>query len=167
MRYISCPVSPMGSPHLNSRSQRHASGRLSPSPISSPIATSGASTPLTGGNGAIPFSQSKQGVREPDGFTCLSKCKSDMYLSGTICHERKLNLLAGMQQGPQKVWERVASETDILSAQFGRLRHVHLWDPHEKQPDRVLLPSLRDQMKLKPSQNPSSRLPTHDSAKAT
>ncbi|XP_042474442.1 mitogen-activated protein kinase kinase kinase YODA-like [Zingiber officinale] len=164
MRYISCPVSPMGSPHLNSSSQRYVSGRMSPSPISSPIATSGASTPLTGGNGAIPFSQSKQGGREPDGFNRLSKCKSDVYLSGTICHERKLNLLAGMQQGPQNVWERVASEADIRSAQFGRLRQVNLRDPHEKQHDHVLLRSVRDQMKLKPSQSPSSSgIPTHDS----
>ncbi|XP_042409024.1 mitogen-activated protein kinase kinase kinase YODA-like isoform X1 [Zingiber officinale] len=159
IRYLSCPVSPMGSPHLNSRSPCHARGRMSPSPISSPIATSGASTPLTGGNGAIPFSQSTQHVSDPDGFTSLSKCKTDIYLSGTTYHEQKLNLLAGMQQGSLKVWERKTSKTDILSTQFGRLRHGNLRDLHKKQSDRLPPQSLRDQMKLKPSQNPSSGLP--------
>ncbi|RLM73112.1 mitogen-activated protein kinase kinase kinase YODA-like [Panicum miliaceum] len=52
---ISCPVSPCGSPLLKSRSPQHTSGRMSPSPISSPRTTSGTSTPLSGGNGAIPF----------------------------------------------------------------------------------------------------------------
>ncbi|KAG6497863.1 hypothetical protein ZIOFF_045769 [Zingiber officinale] len=159
IRYLSCPVSPMGSPHLNSRSPCHARGRMSPSPISSPIATSGASTPLTGGNGAIPFSQATQHVSDPDGFTSLSKCKTDLYLSGTTYHEQKLNLLAGMQQGSLKVWERKTSKTDILSTQFGRLRHGNLRDLHKKQSDRLPPQSLRDQRKLKPSQNPSSGLP--------
>jgi len=54
-RNISCPVSPIGSPLLNPRSPQHLNGRLSPSPISSPITMSGSSTPLSGGTGAIPF----------------------------------------------------------------------------------------------------------------
>lgn len=56
-RNISCPVSPIGSPLLRSRSPHQRSGRLSPSPIFSHQTASGASTPLTGsGSGAIPFS---------------------------------------------------------------------------------------------------------------
>ncbi|XP_051143165.1 mitogen-activated protein kinase kinase kinase YODA-like [Andrographis paniculata] len=54
-RNISCPVSPIGSPLLQPRSPQNPSGRMSPSPISSPHATSGASTPLTGCIGAIPL----------------------------------------------------------------------------------------------------------------
>ncbi|XP_024969926.1 mitogen-activated protein kinase kinase kinase YODA-like [Cynara cardunculus var. scolymus] len=54
-RNISCPVSPIGSPLLHSRSPQHINGRMSPSPISSPRTTSGASTPLTSGGGSIPF----------------------------------------------------------------------------------------------------------------
>ncbi|KAL0324274.1 UNVERIFIED_CONTAM: Mitogen-activated protein kinase kinase kinase YODA [Sesamum calycinum] len=54
-RNISCPVSPMGSPLSRSRSPQQMNGRLSPSPISSPRATSGASTPPSGGNiGTLP-----------------------------------------------------------------------------------------------------------------
>ncbi|KAF3448581.1 hypothetical protein FNV43_RR09294 [Rhamnella rubrinervis] len=49
-RNISCPVSPIGSPLIHSRSPQHMSGRMSPSPISSPLASSGSSTPLTGGS---------------------------------------------------------------------------------------------------------------------
>ncbi|CAN6461638.1 unnamed protein product [Victoria cruziana] len=53
--FMSLPVSPTGSPHLQSRSPHHVSGRMSPASISSPLTMSGSSTPLTGGNGAIPF----------------------------------------------------------------------------------------------------------------
>ncbi|XP_076886738.1 mitogen-activated protein kinase kinase kinase YODA-like isoform X2 [Bidens hawaiensis] len=51
-RNISCPVSPIGSPLLHSRSPQHLNGRMSPSPICSPRTTSGASTPLTNINGS-------------------------------------------------------------------------------------------------------------------
>ncbi|KAL4574814.1 hypothetical protein LXL04_021652 [Taraxacum kok-saghyz] len=64
-RNISCPVSPIGSPLLHSRSpqQQHMNGRMSPSPISSPRTTSGASTPPTnpGGN-KIQFHHVNQSV---------------------------------------------------------------------------------------------------------
>ncbi|KAI4315429.1 hypothetical protein L6164_028241 [Bauhinia variegata] len=53
-RNISGPVSPSASPLLHSRAA-HTSGRMSPSPISSPRTASGSSTPLTGCSGAIPF----------------------------------------------------------------------------------------------------------------
>ncbi|KAK6137405.1 hypothetical protein DH2020_028828 [Rehmannia glutinosa] len=50
-RNISCPVSPLGSPHLShSRSPHRINGRLSPSPISSPRPASDASTPPPGPN---------------------------------------------------------------------------------------------------------------------
>ncbi|KAM7504779.1 hypothetical protein LguiB_003683 [Lonicera macranthoides] len=54
-RNVSCPVSPIGSPLLHPRSPQHSNGRMSPSPISSPRTTSGSSSPLTSGSGAIPF----------------------------------------------------------------------------------------------------------------
>lgn len=54
-RNVSCPVSPIGSPLLHPRSPQHVNGRMSPSPISSPRTTSGSSSPLTSGSGAIPF----------------------------------------------------------------------------------------------------------------
>lgn len=62
-RNISCPVSPIGSPLLHSRSPQHLNGRMSPSPISSPRTTSGASTPPTNGGGhKIPFHHVNQSV---------------------------------------------------------------------------------------------------------
>ncbi|KAL6581500.1 hypothetical protein OROMI_007423 [Orobanche minor] len=64
---ISCPVSPIGSPLLRPRSPQYLSGRMSPSPISSPRATSGSSTPLTS---AIPF-HNQQPVLLQDGFPNL------------------------------------------------------------------------------------------------
>lgn len=72
-RNLSCPVSPIGSPHLHPRSPQHLSGRMSPSPISSPHTASGSSTPLTGGgNGAIPFHHQQQhpiiSPRSPNNF---------------------------------------------------------------------------------------------------
>ncbi|XP_010533654.1 PREDICTED: mitogen-activated protein kinase kinase kinase YODA isoform X2 [Tarenaya hassleriana] len=54
-RNMSCPISPIGSPILHARSPQHISGRMSPSPISSPHCVSGSSTPLTGCSGSIPY----------------------------------------------------------------------------------------------------------------
>ncbi|XP_024991771.1 mitogen-activated protein kinase kinase kinase YODA-like isoform X1 [Cynara cardunculus var. scolymus] len=61
-RNISCPVSPIGSPLLHSRSPQHLNGRMSPSPISSPRTTSGASTPPTNGGCKISFHHVNQSV---------------------------------------------------------------------------------------------------------
>ncbi|KAL6533182.1 hypothetical protein OROMI_027294 [Orobanche minor] len=71
-RNISCPVSPVGSPLLRPMSPQNLSGMMSPSPISSPRATSGASTPLTGGIGAIPFHNQFMSSQEGN-FANLSK----------------------------------------------------------------------------------------------
>lgn len=65
-RNLSSPVSPIGSPLLYPRSPQHMSGRVSPSPISSPLTASGSSTPLTGGgNGAIPFHHHQHPITSP------------------------------------------------------------------------------------------------------
>ncbi|CAN0891737.1 Mitogen-activated protein kinase kinase kinase YODA [Linum grandiflorum] len=79
---ISCPVSPVGSPLLHSRSP---AGRMSPSPISSPRTTSGPSTPLTGGTGAIPFNHMK-------GF-------AGMYPNGHSYNDAAPDMFRGMQPG--------------------------------------------------------------------
>ncbi|KAE8682330.1 hypothetical protein F3Y22_tig00111254pilonHSYRG00025 [Hibiscus syriacus] len=72
-RNASCPVPPIGSPLLHSRSPQHLNGRMSPSPISSPRTTSGSSTPLTGGIGAIPFGHLKQSAYLQEGFVSMPK----------------------------------------------------------------------------------------------
>ncbi|XP_071686206.1 mitogen-activated protein kinase kinase kinase YODA-like [Rutidosis leptorrhynchoides] len=61
-RNISCPVSPIGSPLIHSRSPQHINGRLSPSPITSPRTTSGASTPQINNGSKIPIRHVNQSV---------------------------------------------------------------------------------------------------------
>ncbi|AQK54170.1 Putative MAPKKK family protein kinase isoform 1 [Zea mays] len=148
---ISCPVSPCGSPLLRSRSPQHQNGRMSPSPISSPRTTSGASTPLTGGSGAVPLNHLRQPAYRNEGFTVTSRGFDDHIPSRLVdpVHGRFIRvqqLSAGRQ-------ERVVSEADILSSQFGKMRHANVWDPHDRP-----LPSERssqqcfgDHAKLKPS----------------
>ncbi|CAL9094842.1 unnamed protein product [Musa textilis] len=153
-RYISCPVSPIGSPLLNPRSPQHISGRMSPSPISSPMATSGASTPLTGGNGAVPFNQLKQVAYLHDGHGSSSRSMNGCYPSGTIYHEPKVDLFLGMQHVLPRLGERMTSETDTLSIQVGRVGHYNMRDPcesHRFLSDHMSYQILRDQMKLNPS----------------
>ncbi|XP_029117275.1 mitogen-activated protein kinase kinase kinase YODA isoform X1 [Elaeis guineensis] len=133
MRNISCPVSPIGSPLLNSRSPQHINGRMSPSPISSPRTTSGSSTPLTGGNGAIPFSHPNQSAYLREGFIGMLRSPHDLCTSGTTYHDPKLDLFIGMQQGSPVLRERMASEADILGTQFGRAGPGNLWDPCDRQ----------------------------------
>ncbi|KAJ6830599.1 mitogen-activated protein kinase kinase kinase YODA-like isoform X1 [Iris pallida] len=154
MRNISCPVSPIRTPLL-SRSPRHANGRMSPSPISSPKTTSGSSTPLTGCNGAIPFNQSKQFPYLHEGFTNVQKSASDLYASTPTYNELGVDLFQGMQ-------EQLASEADILSLQFGRRPHADLHEPYDRKAifaDRVPHQFLKDQLKLSPTLDRSPRSP--------
>nr|XP_010918582.1 mitogen-activated protein kinase kinase kinase YODA isoform X2 [Elaeis guineensis] len=132
MGNISCPVSPIGSPLLNSRSPQHINGRMSPSPISSPRTTSGSSTPLTGCNG-VPFNHPKQSAYLHEGFIGMSRSPNDLYPIGTTYHDSKLDLFIGMQQGSPVLRERMASEADIFSSQFGRTGPGNHWDPYERQ----------------------------------
>ncbi|KAJ8504707.1 hypothetical protein OPV22_005593 [Ensete ventricosum] len=153
-RYISCPVSPIGSPLLNSRSPQHISGRMSPSPISSPMATSGASTPLTGGNGAVPFNQLKQVAYLHDGHRSSSRSMNGCYPSGAIYHEPKVDLFLGMQHMLPRLGERRTSETDTLSIHVGRVGHDNTRDPcesHRFLSDHMSYQILRDQMTHNPS----------------
>lgn len=152
-RNISCPVSPIGSPLLNSRSPQHVSGRMSPSPISSPKTTSGSSTPLTGGNGAVPFNQQKQLPCLHEGFTCMPRSVTDIYANGSTYHDPRLDFHQGMQQSPP-VFREQPSEANILSLQFGRRPQGDIQEPYDRQSilaDRVPHQILRDHVKLKPS----------------
>ncbi|OEL21602.1 Mitogen-activated protein kinase kinase kinase YODA [Dichanthelium oligosanthes] len=148
---ISCPVSPCGSPLLRSRSPQHQNGRMSPSPISSPRTTSGASTPLTGGSGAIPLNHVRQPAYRNEGFTVISRGLDDHLPSRPAdpVHGRFVRgqqLSAGLQ-------ERVVSEADILSSQFGKIRHANVWDLHDRPlpSERSSQQSFGDHVKLNPS----------------
>lgn len=103
---ISCPVSPCGSPLLKSTSPQHTSGRMSPSPISSPRTTSGTSTPLSGGNGTIPFTHLRYATHSSKGYGVASRGTDDLF--------------PRQHQVSQAPRERVVSDADILSPQFGK-----------------------------------------------
>nr|DAD47333.1 TPA_asm: hypothetical protein HUJ06_017270 [Nelumbo nucifera] len=149
-RNISCPVSPIGSPLLHSRSPR-----MSPSPISSPHTMSGSSTPLTGGNGAIPFHHLKQSAYMHDGFGSMPRSPNSMYVNGsTTFHDPRQDLFRGMQPGSQVFRDLVSSESDALGMQFGR--HAHgdsreFYDGQSVLADRVSQQLLKDHVKSKPS----------------
>ncbi|XP_078163479.1 protein kinase superfamily protein [Carex rostrata] len=110
---ISCPVSPTRSPLLRSRSPHN--GYMTPSPISSPRTTSGASTPLTGGTGAVPFNN-------------LSHQSS--YYSANDGYVPSIRV---QQCSPAAFRERIISESDILSPHFGKMVHGNVRDPYDSQ----------------------------------
>jgi mitogen-activated protein kinase kinase kinase YODA len=110
---ISCPVSPTRSPLLRSRSPHN--GHMTPSPISSPRTTSGASTPLTGGTGAIPFHNLNH--------------SSSYYLN----NDGSVPSIRVQQYSPAVFRERIISESDILKPYFGKLGHGSMRDPYDSQ----------------------------------
>ncbi|KAK8467522.1 hypothetical protein PHAVU_007G072801 [Phaseolus vulgaris] len=160
-RNISCPVSPIGSPLLRSRSPQHRNGRMSPSPISSPRTASGASTPLAGGSGAIPFgNHSKQLIYFQEGFGSIPKSSNGMYVNGPAHHDSTVDIFRGMQIGSHIPSELVSSENDVLVKQFARHPHA---EPHDFQSvlaDRVGRQLLGEHVRINPSLDlsPSSSL---------
>ncbi|KAI3957660.1 hypothetical protein MKW92_004941 [Papaver armeniacum] len=152
LKNLSCPVSPIGSPLLHGRSSQHMNGRMSPSPISSPRTTSGSSTPLTGGNGAIPFHHLKQGYSH-EGFS-ISRSPNCHYGNGSTYHDTKPDLFRGLQPSSHGFRELMASDNEVRGKQFGRPAHEHqreLYDVQTVLADRVSQQLLRDQIKLNPS----------------
>ncbi|ONK63990.1 uncharacterized protein A4U43_C07F20980 [Asparagus officinalis] len=115
---LSCPVSPIGSPLLGSRSPQHIDGRLSPSPISSPRTTSGASTPLAGGNGAIPYNQPKHMAYIHEGSTSVLRSSNNQSNTSSTYHDPSLTLLRQMQQDSLTFGKLVSS--DVPHIQYGR-----------------------------------------------
>ena len=163
-RNISCPVSPVGSPLLHSRSPQHLNGRMSPSPISSPRTTSGSSTPLTGGSNAIPFNhlkQSQSGFLQ-EGFGGMQKPSNGFFINGPSYHESSPDIFRGMQPGSNIFSELAPSENNVLGKQFGRPAHGELYDGQSVLADRVSRQLLRDN-NVNPSLDlsPSSSLPSH------
>ncbi|KAJ8623837.1 hypothetical protein MRB53_032367 [Persea americana] len=153
-RNISCPVSPIGSPLLHSRSPQHRNGRMSPSPISSPRTTSGSSTPLTGGNGAIPFHHFKQSAYMHEGFGNAPRSANSLYTSGSTYNDPSLDLFQAMQPGSPHVFrELMSSENDILRKSFRRPAHGDPRELYNGQPvlaDRVSQHLLMDHVNSNP-----------------
>ncbi|KAJ8771473.1 hypothetical protein K2173_026650 [Erythroxylum novogranatense] len=164
-RNISCPVSPIGSPLSHSRSPQNLNGRMSPSPLSSPRTTSGSSTPLTGGPGAIPFNHLKQSVYLQECFLNMSRPSNTVYNNGPSYHDSNLDLFRGMQMGSQIFSELIPCEYDALGKQLGRPAHGELYDGQSVLADQVSRQLLRDHVKMKPSMDlsPKSPLPSRTS----
>ncbi|PQQ20635.1 mitogen-activated protein kinase kinase kinase YODA-like [Prunus yedoensis var. nudiflora] len=162
-RNISCPVSPIGSPLLHSRSPPHLNGRMSPSPISSPRTTSGSSTPLTGGSGAIPFIHMKQSINLQEGFGGISKPMNGFYVNGpSSYHDSCPDMFRGKQPGSHIFSELMPCENDVLGKQFVRPAHAEQYDGQSVLADRVSRQLLKDHVKMNLSLDlsPNSPLPS-------
>lgn len=148
-RNISCPVSPIGSPLLRSRSPQHMNGRMSPSPISSPRTVSGASTPLTGGSGAIPFgNHPKQSVYFQEGLANMPKHSNGIYINTPAHQDSGVDIFRNMQMGSQT--ELIHSENDVLGRHIVR-PPVEPYDVQSVLADRVSRQLLGDHVKVNPS----------------
>lgn len=130
---------------------------MSPSPISSPRTTSGSSTPLTGGSGAIPFQHLKQPttyLHEGMGKSQRSQ-NCSFYTNGSIpYHEPKPDLFRGIPQASHAFLDIISSDNGALGDQIGN--HVprdpqELFDVQSILADRVSQQLLRDHLKLNPS----------------
>ncbi|XVF51471.1 hypothetical protein PTKIN_Ptkin04bG0187700 [Pterospermum kingtungense] len=155
-RNVSCPVSPIGSPLLHPRSPQNLSGRMSPSPISSPHTASGSSTPLTGGNGAIPFHHQKQPMTYlHEGIGMLPRSQNSFYgNTSNPYQEPKPDLFRGISQAPNVFQEMILSDSSAFGKRYGKPGHGDHGEVCDGQPvlaDHVSQQLLRDHVKLKPS----------------
>ncbi|KAL3521546.1 hypothetical protein ACH5RR_019695 [Cinchona calisaya] len=148
-RNISCPVSPIRSPLLHPRSPPHLNGRTSPSPISSPRTTSGSSTPLTGGAGAIPFQHLYQYTYLQEGFGSVPKAAQSTCMNGPSYWDA--DMFRAMHAGSHAFRDLASSENDALAKQFGRPAFGELHDGQSVLADRVSQQLLRGPVKLNPS----------------
>ncbi|XP_022873984.1 mitogen-activated protein kinase kinase kinase YODA, partial [Olea europaea var. sylvestris] len=160
-RNVSCPVSPIGSPLLHARSPQYPNGRMSPSPISSPLTTSGSSTPLTSGTGTIPFHLLNQSILSQDIFSNLPKAPTSPRVNNPPYWDPDIFRTA--QLGSNAFRELTTSDKDARGNQFVMTANGEMYDRQLILADRVSQQLLRDPVKLNPSfdLNPSSPLPNH------
>ncbi|KAB2621062.1 mitogen-activated protein kinase kinase kinase YODA [Pyrus ussuriensis x Pyrus communis] len=149
---VSCPISPIGSPLLHSRSPQHVSGRMSPSPISSPHTTSGSSTPLT--SSSIPFQHLKQPTTYSlagIGMTQRSQ-NCGFHTNGNMpYHEPKPDLSQGFPQGSYVFRDIFFPDNGVLGNQVGHSvpgDPRKLFDVQSVLADCVSQQLLRDHIKL-------------------
>ncbi|KAL9237322.1 hypothetical protein vseg_011885 [Gypsophila vaccaria] len=158
-RNISCPVSPIGSPLIQARSPQHLRGMTSPSSTCSPHYTSGSSTPLTCGGGAIPFHhvQAQQSHYMQEGFGIMPKSPNSVFQNRPCYSNPKPNILRGVQTSPRAV---VAS-TDSESVSRVKSCRGGLSNGQSVLADRVSQQLRREHAKLNPSpkSSPRSSLP--------
>lgn len=166
-RNISCPVSPIGSPLAYPRSPPQLHGIMSPSPISSPRTASGASTPLTGGTGAIPFHLAKQPAHLQEGSAGIPKSPNSVFFHVPLFPDPNQQFFHAIHPGPHVLREMVRPERDSGAAPQGRPIHRNLYNGQSILADRVSQQLLRDRVKLNPSPDftPNSTWPTRNHIK--
>lgn len=133
-------------------------GRMSPSPISSPRTASGASTPLTGGSGAIPSGNYlKQSAYYQEGLGSLPKPTNGVYINAPAHHESTLDIFRSLQIGSHI--EMVHNENDVLGKHFARTPPAEPYDVQSVLADRVCRQLLGDHVKTNPSLDLSPNSP--------
>lgn len=162
-RKIPCSVHPVVSPRSCSRSPQHINGRLSPSPISSPRAASGASTPPGGGHlGATP--QYHLNLHEGGGMVAMPQNAFPAHGNGS--QEHKPDIFRGLIQAHLSL-ESVSRENDIRGNKVERPvlhgKKEQSYDSHLVLADRVSQQLLRNPVRLNQGTElkPSSSLPSH------
>lgn len=159
-RNVSCPVSPVGSPLSCSRSPQHVNGRLSPSPMSSPRTTSGASTPPGG-------MLSKTTNYLPEGMGMLSIPQNTLHANGNGYQEHKPDIFRGIVQAHLSL-DAVSRENDFLGNRVERPvlrgRKEQQYDAHIVLADRVSQQLLRNPVRLNQGSEPklSPSVPRHN-----
>ena len=129
---------------------------MSPSPISSPHTTSGSSTPLTGGSGAIPFHHPKPIINfMHEGIGIIPRSQNSLYANGSSPYQDpQPDIFRAMPQVSHVLQEIISSENgnDSSGNQFGRPVHGDprrdLYDPQSFLSDRVSQQLLRDSANL-------------------
>lgn len=131
---------------------------MSPSPISSPRTTSGASTPPSCGNGAIPFNHLKQPTHSNEGFVITSRGPDDLFSNWPT--DPIHGQFVRVHQVSQGLQERLVSEADILSPQFGK-RLGNVFDLRDRLPpsEHFTHRAFVDHVKLNPSLDLTSGSP--------
>lgn len=163
-RNISCPVSPSRS--LLLPSTLHVSGRMSPSPLSSPHTASGSSTPLTSGGGAIPFHQTKRPIFSYEAVGMIQKPQNGFYSNrSTAYQEPKHDQFWGIPQTTHACRDIISSDHDALAnhnrmAFQGDPREFH--DGESCLADRVSQQLLRDYVRLNISLDVKPSAPSID-----
>lgn len=109
---------------------------MSPSPISSPRTTSGSSTPLTGGSGAIPFHHPKPMNYVHEVIGIMPRSQNSLYGNGNgniSYQDPQPDLFRGMPQASHVFWEMLSSENGSFGNQLGRPVHGDPRDLYDAQ----------------------------------
>lgn len=137
---------------------------MSPSPISSPRTVSGSSTPLTGGNGAIPFGNHlRQSVCFQEGFSNMTKTPNGLFINSSPYQDSNTDMFRVMQTGSHIFSELVPNENEVPVKPFVRPALGEPYDGQSVLADRVSRQLLGDHGKVAPflDLSPSSSLPSH------